>query len=37
VSRNDADILDQVIRYGQLAPADEKLARGLLDRINRKK
>lgn len=37
VSAADADILEQSLKYGQLTPADQKLAQGLLDRINRKK
>jgi len=37
VSRADEDVLNQVIRYGLLTPDDEKLARGLLERLGKKK
>ncbi|MDZ4252889.1 MAG: hypothetical protein U1A72_10015, partial [Sulfuritalea sp.] len=36
VSRADQDILNEVIRYGLLTPDDEKLARKLLERIEKK-
>ncbi len=37
ISRADEDVLTQVIRYGLLTPDDEKLARGLLERLGKKK
>lgn len=37
ISPADADILEQVILYGQLTPADEKLARNLLAKLEARK
>ena len=37
VSMADEDILDQVVKYGLLKPEDDKLARGLLAKIQAKK
>lgn len=37
VTAADADILEQVLKYGLLPPDDEKLARGLLARLQGKK
>lgn len=37
VSRGDEDVLRQALKYGLLPPADEQLAKGLLDRLGKKK